>query len=111
MPIDRRFQKDWQEQTTHDGHKVWTCPSARLGIHGTRVAVDMDICTGCMKCLAVCPVAVFVRWEPELGKVKADPVKESDCLECLICEIICPVEAILITRSATIHDTLKALLD
>jgi NAD-dependent dihydropyrimidine dehydrogenase PreA subunit len=64
-----------------------------------------------MKCLAVCPVAVFVEWEPEPGKAKADPAKESDCLECLICEIICPVEAILITRSPSTHDTLKALLE
>lgn len=111
MPIDRSFQQSWQKRGTHCGHTVWSCASARLGIHGTRVAVDLDICTGCMKCLAVCPVAVFVKWELESGNVKVDPIKESDCLECLICEIVCPVDAILITRTPATHDTLKALLD
>lgn len=111
MPIDRSFQQRYKIQETHLGHSVWTCETSVCGIHGTRVAVDLDICTGCMKCIAVCPVDVFIRCSLEPGGLKADPVKESDCLECLICEIVCPVDAILIARTPTTHDTLKPLLD
>ncbi len=82
-----------------------------MGIHGTRVAVDFDICTGCMKCLKVCPVDVFVQFQSKEWQIKADPANEGDCLECLACELVCPVDAIFVHRSSSGTDTLSALLD
>jgi NAD-dependent dihydropyrimidine dehydrogenase PreA subunit len=95
----------------HNGHSVWRAPAATSGIHGTRVAVDLDLCTGCLKCLTLCPVNVFVRWAPQPGQSRVDPAGESDCLECLACEIVCPVDAILIARTVQPGDTLKPLVD
>ena len=90
---------------------VWKTDTSHLGIHGTRVAVDFDECTGCLKCLTVCPEDVFIQWETDSGHIKADPIKESACLECLACELVCPEDAIYITRSPPKSDTLSALLD
>ncbi|MFX0168941.1 MAG: ferredoxin family protein [Candidatus Hodarchaeota archaeon] len=111
MPIDRSFQTTWKRKGTHEGHTVWASTQAQLGIHGTRVAVDFDSCTGCLKCFAVCPVEVFIKWKAQPQTIKADPVNETACLECLACELVCPVDAIYITRNPPHADTLSALLD
>jgi NAD-dependent dihydropyrimidine dehydrogenase PreA subunit len=111
MPIDRTFQTTWKRTSTHRNHSVWHSKTSELGIHGTRVAVDFDICTGCLKCLTVCPEEVFEQFEPSPNLLKADPVNESVCLDCLACELVCPEDAILITREPTKSDTLSALLD
>ncbi|MFW9830811.1 MAG: ferredoxin family protein [Candidatus Thorarchaeota archaeon] len=111
MPIDRTFKTSYAVKEIHHGHTVWSCPEARFGIHGTRVAVDFDECTGCLKCITVCPENVFLELEVQSGQVKADPIREGICLECLACELVCPVEAIFITREPSEADTLRALLD
>ena len=111
MPIDRDFQHTWKLTRRHQNHAVWTSETSQLGIHGTRVAVDFDECTGCLKCLTVCPEDVFTQWETELGQIKADPAKESVCLECLACELVCPEDAICISQTPQKSDTLSALLD
>ncbi len=111
MPIDRTFQKTWKKVDSYQGLTLWRNTSAKLGILGTRVAIDLDECTGCLKCLAVCPVGVFQRYETPSQEVKVAPVKEAICLECLACEVVCPVEVLLVTRSVPEYDTLKALLD
>jgi NAD-dependent dihydropyrimidine dehydrogenase PreA subunit len=111
VPIDRTFKTSWKQTGIHEGHTVWKTAQAQLGIHGTRVAVDFDECTGCLKCITVCPEDVFVQWEATPNQVKADPKGEDACLECLACELVCPVDAILITRSSAGTDTLTALLE
>jgi NAD-dependent dihydropyrimidine dehydrogenase PreA subunit len=111
LPIDRSFKDTWVKGDNHQGHAVWQSSTSKLGIHGTRVAVDFDECTGCLKCLVVCPVDVFIQWVSDPNHVKADPVKEADCLECLACELVCPVDAIYIIRTPPTGDTLSALLD
>jgi NAD-dependent dihydropyrimidine dehydrogenase PreA subunit len=111
LPIDRSFQKTWKKTETYLGLTVWRNATAKLGILGTRVAINLDECTGCLKCLVVCPVDVFQQYETPSQEVKVAPVKESDCLECLACEVVCPVEVLLVTRSVPEYDTLKALLD
>ncbi len=111
MPIDRTFLSTWNRTGQHHNHSVWQSKTSILGIHGTRVAVDSDVCTGCVKCLTVCPEDVFEQWEVSPGVIKADPVNESACLECLACELVCPVDAIYIARSSSKSDTLSALLD
>jgi NAD-dependent dihydropyrimidine dehydrogenase PreA subunit len=64
-----------------------------------------------LKCLIVCPEEVFVQWKDAAQAIKADPVDEAACLECLACELICPVDAIYITQPPSQTDTLSALLD
>ncbi len=88
-----------------------------LGIHGSHVAVDWECCIADGACMDVCPVDVF-EWilnpgtkgtgndkvlekgSPEWEKYrtdKCDPVRESDCIDCMACETACPVQAIKIT--------------
>lgn len=102
LPIDPDFQKKRQVAGEHQGHKVWgpVEPPNKLGIHGTNVAVDWDICTGDGVCIEVCPVSVF-DWGDAPGhptsEKKSDPVREADCIQCLACETQCPAQAIKIT--------------
>jgi len=103
MAIDEDF-KDKLEVTAKDetwGFDIWGefNPPAKLGIHGSRVAVDFDICIGDGACVDVCPEEVFewVEYEGnEASTKKAAPAKEDQCIECLACEDECPVVAIKI---------------
>jgi protein-S-isoprenylcysteine O-methyltransferase Ste14/ferredoxin len=99
LPIDPRFQRNRNKVQKVKGIAVWgpVDPPIKLGIYGTYVAVDWDICTGCGKCVEVCPIKVF-EWKETPGHLLSDkkpfPVKELDCVECYRCESECPVEAI-----------------
>ena len=103
MGIDVNFTKNRQEVGECNGHKVWGPEEkpAKLGIHGTAVAVDFDLCIEDGACLDACPVDVFA-WVDTPGhpasEKKADPTKEADCIFCMACESVCPVEAIKITQ-------------
>jgi NAD-dependent dihydropyrimidine dehydrogenase PreA subunit len=102
MPIDPEFMKKLEKTGEHRGHAVWgkVNPPAKLGIHGTTVAVDWDVCDGDEVCVGVCPVNVFEMVDtpghPTSSK-KSDPVRESECIQCLACEVQCPTQAIKIT--------------
>ena len=116
MPIDPEFKKTRALSGTERGVKVWGPVQApiKLGIHGSLVAVDLDLCFGCMKCVDVCTVNVFERLQTPnhpVSEIKVDPIREADCFVCLVCEIVCPVDAILINRGKPTGDTLQALLD
>ena len=87
----------------------------KLGIHGTEVAVDWDCCIADGICMDVCPVSVF-EWALKPGVMgtgsdlhpleeelyekyrtdKSEPIRESDCIFCMACEVQCPVTAIKI---------------
>ncbi|MHA1310372.1 MAG: 4Fe-4S dicluster domain-containing protein [Candidatus Helarchaeota archaeon] len=115
MPIDPNFKKNLTIKDNHNGHAVWgeIEPPNKLGIHGTNVAVDLDICYGCLRCINVCTVNVFVKYPTPgnpVSKLKVDPINENDCFFCLACEMVCPVDAILIERKSS-GDTLSSLLD
>jgi NAD-dependent dihydropyrimidine dehydrogenase PreA subunit len=103
LPIDGDFKINRQIVGEHNGHKVWgpVEPPAKLGIHGTNVAVDWDACVGDGSCIDVCPVSVY-EWADShghpLSEKKADPIREADCIQCLACQMQCPVAAILITQ-------------
>ncbi len=51
------------------------------------IEIDVELCTGCEKCLKVCPVDVLVM---EDGVAKL----EGDCISCGACVSACPVDAI-----------------
>ena len=103
-PIDPDFMKKRQKEgAQHAGHDVWgpVEGAAKLGIHGTAVAVDFDLCVADGACPDACPVNVF-EWldtpgHPASAK-KADPTREKDCIFCTACESVCPVLAIKITQ-------------
>jgi len=103
MPIDPDFVKKLKKHGQHGGHDVWgeVDPPEKLGIHGTNVAVDHDLCDGEATCVGACPVNVFEMIDspghPRSAK-KSDPVRESDCIFCMACEISCPPKAIKITQ-------------
>ncbi|MEM2995674.1 MAG: ferredoxin family protein [Candidatus Bathyarchaeia archaeon] len=102
MPIDPDFQKHRKNAGQHQGHNVWGLvePPAKLGVHGTNVAVDWDFCIGCGTCIEVCPANVF-EWadapKHPASEKKSDPAREKDCIQCLACEASCPVQTIKIT--------------
>ncbi len=102
-PIDPDFQKNRKKEAAqHLEHDVWgpVAAPAKLGIHGTAVAVDFDLCVADGACIDACPVNVFEWLEtpghPASAK-KADPAREKDCIQCLACELQCPAGAIKIT--------------
>ena len=104
MPIDPDFKAKRKKTGTHSGHDVWgpVNPPKELGIHGNDVAVDWDSCDGDGICADVCPVNVFEMVDIPPGhptsKKKSDPVRESDCIKCLACEMNCPTKAIRIEK-------------
>ncbi len=102
---------------THDGDdepiQIWAkdadsyggVGSDKLGIWGSVVAVDFDICVADGACIEACPVDVY-DWidtpnHPASDK-KAIMVREPDCIVCRACEEVCPVVAVLITDPADI---------
>ena len=103
MPIDPDFMKKLKVTGSHAGHSVWgeVKPPTKLGVHGTNVAVDWDVCTGDGVCIDVCPVSVF-DWAETPGHPtsakKSDPAREKDCIVCRACESSCPTQAIKITE-------------
>jgi len=105
MPIDQDFMKNLKVTGEHAGHKVrgTISPPSKLGVHGTTVAVDHDVCNGDEICVSVCPVSVFEMIDSPghpTSEKKSDPVNEPACIFCRACEIQCPTQAIKITESS-----------
>ena len=96
MPIDPSFQAN-RVPTTYDKLPIWKNTSSTLGIYGTDVAVDFDLCIGDGACIEVCPVNVF-DWRGAGVDRKAMPARERDCIYCFGCEAVCPKFAIRVTK-------------
>lgn len=101
--IDEDFKDKLTVTAKHEeyGYSIWGdfSPPNKLGIHGSIVAVDFDICIADGVCIEVCPEEVF-EWveypgHPASDK-KAAPAREDKCIECMACETDCPVVAIKI---------------
>ncbi len=116
MPIDPAFQKNRKKVGKEEGIAIWgpmDLPE-KLGIRGTSVAVDWDICTGCGICFEVCPVKLY-EWMDTPGhpisEKKAFPARESDCIQCFQCDKRCPVQALrVIFYPTSIFFTVMAYL-
>ena len=72
-----------------------------LGIWGEFVSVDFDVCVGDGACIDACPVKVY-EWADFQGSPSSDKkplmAREPDCIFCLACENVCPVQAIKISK-------------
>lgn len=129
-PIDPDFATKYPVTGKHHGHDVRAEGIQRydaegkpyptkLGIHGTKVAVDWEACEADGSCMDVCPVDVF-EWALNPGKKgrdndrkldpvkdkelwekyrtdKSDPIREDQCIACMACEASCPTGAIKVT--------------
>ncbi len=103
MGIDPKFYDNRKIVAGTDAYNIWGPPYApptKLGIHGTQVAMDMDLCIGDGACIDCCPVDA-IRWIDTPGHPtsarKGAPVNEVACIVCGACETSCPVTAIHIT--------------
>lgn len=98
MPIDPDFQAHRHVIREHGNLRVWHDDknNSKLGIYGTDVAVDFDLCVGDGACIDVCPVNVF-DWHGEGAERKAMPARGRDCIYCFGCEAVCPKFAIRVT--------------
>jgi protein-S-isoprenylcysteine O-methyltransferase Ste14/NAD-dependent dihydropyrimidine dehydrogenase PreA subunit len=106
LPIDSRFQRNRKKVGKDKGVTIWgpVEPPEKLGIRGSNVAVDCDLCTGCGVCLEICPTQVY-EWRETSGhptsKKKSFPVREVECVQCYKCETRCPEQAIRIVYGPT----------
>ena len=109
--IDRQYLSAWKQAATHAGDsepvQIWTqdgtyggLDSGKLGIWGTVVGVDFDMCIADGACIDACPVDVY-EWIDSPGHAASERKpfmpREPDCIICRACEEVCPVDAVLIT--------------
>jgi NAD-dependent dihydropyrimidine dehydrogenase PreA subunit len=94
-PIDPDFKSKRQVTGAFQGIKVWgpIDPPGQLGIWGTEVTVDFDICVADGACIEACPVNVY-EWLDTPGHPASEKkpfmIREKDCIFCMACENVCP---------------------
>jgi NAD-dependent dihydropyrimidine dehydrogenase PreA subunit len=100
-PIDPSFKTKRQPAGTFQGIKVWgpVDPPGQLGIWGTEVCVDFDICVADGACIEACPVNVY-EWLETPGHPASEKkpfmIREKDCIFCMACENVCPPQCVKI---------------
>jgi NAD-dependent dihydropyrimidine dehydrogenase PreA subunit len=100
-PIDPSFKSKRQAIGTFQGIKVWgpIDPPGQLGIWGTEVTVDYDICVADGACIEACPVNVY-EWLDTPGHPASEKkpfmIREKDCIFCMACENVCPPQCVKI---------------
>jgi NAD-dependent dihydropyrimidine dehydrogenase PreA subunit len=100
-PIDPEFKSKRQVAGMYQGIKVWgpVDPPGQLGIWGTEVTVDFDICIADGACIEACPVNVF-EWLDTPGHPASEKkpfmIREKDCIFCMACENVCPPQCVKI---------------
>ena len=105
-PIDPDFKSKRQMVGTFKGIKVWGPIDApgQLGIWGTQVTVDYDICIADGACIEACPVNVY-EWLDTPGhpgsEKKTFMAREKDCIFCMACENVCPPQCVKIFQKGT----------
>ncbi len=105
-PIDPEFKSKRQILGTFQGIKVWgpIDPPGQLGIWGSQVTVDFDICIADGACIEACPVNVY-EWLDTPGhpgsEKKTFMAREKDCIFCMACENVCPPQCVKIFQKGT----------
>jgi NAD-dependent dihydropyrimidine dehydrogenase PreA subunit len=105
-PIDPDFKSKRQVVGTFQGIKVWgpIDPPGQLGIWGTQVTVDYDICIADGACIEACPVNVY-EWLDTPGHPSSEKktfmAREKDCIFCMACENVCPPQCVKIFQKGT----------
>jgi NAD-dependent dihydropyrimidine dehydrogenase PreA subunit len=100
-PIDPEFKSKRQVAGMYQGIKVWgpIDPPGQVGIWGTEVTVDFDICIADGACIEACPVNVF-EWLDTPGHPASEKkpfmIREKDCIFCMACENVCPPQCVKI---------------
>ena len=100
-PIDPDFKSKRSVVGSFQGIKVWGDVDApgRLGIWGSEVTVDFDICVADGACIEACPVNVF-EWLDTPGHPASERkpfmMREKDCIFCMACENVCPPQCVKI---------------
>ena len=100
-PIDQSFKSKRQVVGQFQGINVWgpIDPPGQLGIWGTEVCVDFDICIADGACIEACPVNVY-EWLDTPGHPASDKkpfmIREKDCIFCMACENVCPPQCVKI---------------
>ena len=100
-PIDPDFKSKRSVGGTFQGIKVWGEVDApgRLGIWGSEVTVDFDICVADGACIEACPVNVY-EWLDTPGHPASEKkpfmIREKDCIFCMACENVCPPQCVKI---------------
>jgi NAD-dependent dihydropyrimidine dehydrogenase PreA subunit len=105
-PIDPEFKSKREVVGTFQGIKVWgpIDPPGQLGIWGTQVTVDYDICIADGACIEACPVNVY-EWLDTPGHPSSEKktfmAREKDCIFCMACENVCPPQCVKIFQKGT----------
>jgi NAD-dependent dihydropyrimidine dehydrogenase PreA subunit len=100
-PIDPDFKSKRSVVGTFQGIKVWgdVDGPGRLGIWGSEVTVDYDICVADGACIEACPVNVY-EWLDTPGHPASEKkpfmIREKDCIFCMACENVCPPQCVKI---------------
>ena len=100
-PIDPDFKSKRSVVGTFQGIKVWGEVDApgRLGIWGSEVTVDFDVCVADGACIEACPVNVY-EWLDTPGHPASEKkpfmIREKDCIFCMACENVCPPQCVKI---------------
>ena len=105
-PIDPEFRSKRQVVGSFQGIKVWgpIDPPGQIGIWGTEVTVDFDICIADGACIEACPVDVN-EWLETPGHPSSEKkpfmIREKDCIFCMACENVCPPQCVKIFQKGT----------
>lgn len=105
-PIDPEFRSKRQVVGSFQGIKVWgpIDPPGQIGIWGTEVTVDFDICIADGACIEACPVDVY-EWLETPGHPSSEKkpfmIREKDCIFCMACENVCPPQCVKIFQKGT----------
>lgn len=104
-PIDPEFRSKRQVKGMYQGIKIWgpVDPPGQLGIWGTEVTVDFDICVADGACIEACPVNVY-EWLDTPGHPASEKkpfmIREKDCIFCMACENVCPPQCVKIFQKS-----------